>query len=33
MVDITGGVWSKENDVYLEDVVVSQPKGQFSGVV
>jgi nucleoside phosphorylase len=33
MVGIAGGVWSEENDVHLGDVVVSQPKGQFGGVV
>ncbi len=33
LVGIGGGVWSEENDVHLGDVVVSQPKGQFGGVV
>jgi nucleoside phosphorylase len=33
MVGIGGGVWSEEHDVHLGDVVVSQPKGQFGGVV
>jgi nucleoside phosphorylase len=33
MVGIAGGVWSRKNDVHLGDVVVSQPKGQFGGVV
>lgn len=33
MVGIAGGVWSEENDVHLGDVVVSQPKGRFGGVV
>lgn len=33
MVGIAGGVWSEENDVHLGDVVVSQPHGQFGGVV
>lgn len=33
MVGIAGGVWSEENDVHLGDVIVSQPKDQFGGVV
>lgn len=33
MVGIAGGVWSEKNDVHLGDVVVSQPDGQFGGVV
>jgi nucleoside phosphorylase len=33
MVGVAGGVWSEEDDVHLGDVVVSQPRGQFGGVV
>jgi nucleoside phosphorylase len=33
MVGVGGGVWSKNNDVRLGDVVVSQPTGTYSGVV
>jgi nucleoside phosphorylase len=33
MVGVGGGVWSKNNDVRLGDVVVSQPTGTHGGVV
>lgn len=33
MVGIAGGIWSRDNDVRLGDVVVSQPKGIYGGVV
>lgn len=33
MVGVAGGVWSEKDDVHLGDVVVSQPGGQFGGVV
>ncbi|KAH8648332.1 hypothetical protein BGZ60DRAFT_499727, partial [Tricladium varicosporioides] len=33
MVGVGGGVWSKENDIRLGDVVVSQPTVAHSGVV
>lgn len=33
MVGVAGGVWSEEDDIHLGDVVVSQPRGQFGGVV
>ena len=29
MVGICGGVWSKENDIRLGDVVVGEPKGLY----
>jgi nucleoside phosphorylase len=33
MVGVGGGVWSKENDIRLGDIVVSQPTGAHGGVV
>jgi nucleoside phosphorylase len=33
MVGVGGGVWSKENDIRLGDIVVSQPTGTHGGVV
>jgi nucleoside phosphorylase len=33
MVGVGGGVWSKTSDIYLGDVVVSQPGGLHGGVV
>jgi nucleoside phosphorylase len=33
MVGVGGGVWSKNNDIRLGDVVVSQPTGTHGGVV
>jgi nucleoside phosphorylase len=33
MVGIAGGVWSKEKDIRLGDVIISQPDGMHGGVV
>jgi nucleoside phosphorylase len=32
MVGVGGGVWSKKDDIYLGDVVVSQPTGAHGGM-